>query len=76
MNDFSNVATPATLTPESLGELFRILSQPYTPPRPKLIVSPSVMHLIETDPVVAEAARIVLGEGYRDRVCAQGYVLV
>lgn len=61
--DFSNVATPVDFSIEALEETFRLLQQPtYQVPRLRLIVSPEVMHLIETDPVVAEAARIALGE--------------
>ena len=61
MTDFSNKAKVSDLSLESIEETLRVLSQPYVLPRPKLIVSPEVMHLIETDPVVAEAARIALG---------------
>lgn len=62
VNDFSNKATPVDFSLEHIEETMRALLQPYTLPRPRLIVSPEVMHLIETDPVVAEAARIALGE--------------
>ena len=63
MNNFSNVATPIDLSLEALEESWKLLCQPtYQVPRPTLIVSPEVMHLIETDPVVAEAARVALSE--------------
>lgn len=61
MSDFSNVATTVDFSLEPLEEALRVLSQPYVLPRPKLIVSPEVMHLIETDPIVAEVARVALG---------------
>lgn len=64
MTNFSNRVAPACLlTFAEFEKLFYELSQPYTPPRPQLIVSPEVMHLIDTDPVVAEAARIALEGG-------------
>lgn len=63
MSEFINVATSGDFSLESIEETLRALSQPYIPPRPQLIVSPEVMHLIETDPIVAEAARIALEEG-------------
>lgn len=64
MTNFSNrIAAPCLLTLESFEETLRVLSQPYVEPRPQLIVSPEVMHLIETDPVIAEAARIALEGG-------------
>lgn len=64
VNTFSSrIAPAALLTLESFEETLRVLRQPYTPPRPRLIVSPEVRHLIETDPVIAEAARIALAGG-------------
>ena len=61
VSDFSNVATPVDFSLEAFEETMRILLQPYTPPRPQLIVSPEMKARIDADPVLQEAVRIVLG---------------
>jgi hypothetical protein len=65
--NFSNVAGPP-LTEKSLEEMLETIRLNYRPPyhieHPRLIFSPEIKHLIDTDPVINRAARMALNDEY------------
>ena len=60
-NDFSNVASPVDLSPESIEETVRILLQPCDVLRPQLIVSPEVKAQIDADPELQKEVSYITG---------------
>ena len=64
--DFSNRLTPssvlsARMVEEMLTDIRKSIYHPVALVPPRLIVSPQIKHLIDTDPIVRQAAEIALG---------------